>query len=75
MVLESEGNLMKVQINPHFRFNSLNSINSLIFADPDKAQEMVLELSDFLRYTVRRDNYEEVSLKDELDNIRKYLDI
>jgi sensor histidine kinase YesM len=75
VVQESELNLLKAQINPHFLFNSLNSINSLIFADPDKAQEMVLELSDFLRYTVRRDNNEEVSLRDELDNIRKYLDI
>ncbi len=75
VVQESELNLLKAQINPHFLFNSLNSINSLIFADPDKAQEMVLELSDFLRYTVRRDHNEEVSLRDELDNIRKYLDI
>jgi len=75
VVQESELNLLKAQINPHFLFNSLNSINSLIFADPDKAQEMVLELSDFLRYTVRKDDNEEVSLKDELDNSRKYLDI
>jgi sensor histidine kinase YesM len=74
-VQESELNLLKAQINPHFLFNSLNSINSLIFADPEKAQEMVLELSDFLRYTVRKDDNEEVSLRDELDNIRKYLDI
>jgi sensor histidine kinase YesM len=75
VVQESELNLLKAQINPHFLFNSLNSINSLIFTDPDKAQEMVLELSDFLRYTVRKDDNEEVSLKDELNNIRKYLDI
>jgi len=74
-VKESELNLLKAQINPHFLFNSLNSINSLIFADPEKAQEMVLELSDFLRYTVRKNDNEEVSLRDELNNIRKYLDI
>jgi len=74
-VQESELNLLKAQINPHFLFNSLNSINSLIFTDPEKAHEMVLELSDFLRYTVRRDEDEQLSLKDELENIRKYLAI
>ena len=74
-VQESELNLLKAQINPHFLFNSLNSINSLIFADPEKAHEMVLELSDFLRYTVRRDENEHLSLRDELENIRKYLGI
>jgi len=74
-VQESELNLLKSQINPHFLFNSLNSINSLIIADPDKASEMLLELSEFLRYTVRRNEKEQVSLRDEMDNIRKYLDI
>ncbi len=75
VVQESELNLLKAQINPHFLFNSLNSINSLIFSDPEKAQEMVVGLSDFLRYTVRRDENEHISLKDELENIRKYLAI
>lgn len=74
-VQESELNLLKSQINPHFLFNSLNSINSLIIADPDKASEMLLELSEFLRYTVRRNEKEQVSFRDEMDNIRKYLDI
>ncbi|MFP4470375.1 MAG: sensor histidine kinase [Bacteroidales bacterium] len=74
-VQESELNLLKSQINPHFLFNSLNSIHSLIMADPDKASEMILELSDFLRYTVRRDENEQVTLKDELANIQRYLDI
>jgi len=74
-VQESELNLLKSQINPHFLFNSLNSINSLIISDPSKASEMLLELSEFLRYTVRRNEKEQVSLRDEMDNIRKYLDI
>lgn len=74
-IQESELNLLKSQINPHFLFNSLNSINSLIMADPDKASEMVLELSDFLRYTVRKDENEQVSLKKEMENIQRYLDI
>lgn len=74
-IQESELNLLKSQINPHFLFNSLNSINSLIMTDADKASEMVLELSDFLRYTVRKDENEQVSLKKELENTRRYLGI
>ena len=72
---ESELNLLKSQINPHFLFNSLNSINSLIITEPERAREMILELSDFLRYTVRNNENEKVSLHDEMENIRKYLDI
>jgi len=72
---ESELNLLKSQINPHFLFNSLNSINSLIITEPERAREMVLELSDFLRYTVRNNENEKISLQDEINNIRKYLDI
>ena len=74
-IQQSELNMLKSQINPHFLFNSLNSIHSLIMADPDKASDMLMELSEFLRYTVRKNQNEQVSLKDELENIEKYLDI
>jgi two-component system, LytTR family, sensor kinase len=74
-VQQSELNMLKSQINPHFLFNSLNSIHSLIMYDPDKAGEMLTELSDFLRYTVRTNHNERVSLKDEMENIDKYLAI
>nr|NQU90911.1 histidine kinase [Bacteroidota bacterium] len=75
IIKESELNLLKSQINPHFLFNSLNSINSLIIADAEKAREMIIELSDFLRYTVRTNEKETVTLKEELDNIQCYLNI
>ncbi|MEI6901187.1 MAG: histidine kinase, partial [Bacteroidota bacterium] len=53
MVLkETELNMLKSQINPHFLFNSLNSISSLTITNPEKAREMVIKLSDFLRYSV-----------------------
>ncbi|MCF8364970.1 MAG: histidine kinase [Bacteroidales bacterium] len=74
-IQQSELNMLKSQINPHFLFNSLNSIHSLILADSEKASEMLMELSEFLRYTVRKDHNEQVSLKSELENIEKYLDI
>lgn len=72
---ESELNLLKSQINPHFLFNSLNSINALIIADAEKAGEMIVELSEFLRYTVRSNENEQISLREELENIDRYLSI
>lgn len=75
VIQQSELNMLKAQINPHFLFNSLNSIHSLIMTDTDKASDMLMELSEFMRYTVRKNHNEQVSLKDELENIEKYLDI
>ncbi|MFK5856562.1 MAG: histidine kinase, partial [Bacteroidota bacterium] len=48
LVNEAELTALKSQINPHFLFNSLNSISSLTITNPDKAQDMVIKLSDFL---------------------------
>jgi sensor histidine kinase YesM len=75
VIQESELNLLKSQINPHFLFNGLNSIHALIMTDAEKAGEMLLELSDFLRYTIRQNHDELVSLDTELEHIAKYLDI
>ncbi len=75
LIHESELNLLKSQINPHFLFNGLNSIHSLMMTDAEKASEMLLELSDFLRYTIRQNHEELVSLNTELEHIAKYLDI
>jgi two-component system, LytTR family, sensor kinase len=75
VVKDSELNLLKAQINPHFLFNSLNSVSSLIMTNPSKAQEMVIKLSDFLRYTISRDKERFSTLELELENTRRYLDI
>jgi two-component system LytT family sensor kinase len=75
MVKEAELNLLKSQINPHFLFNSLNSISSLTITNPTKAQEMIIKLSDFLRYSISRDSKQQSTLKYELENIERYLDI
>lgn len=75
LVKEAELNALKSQINPHFLFNSLNSISSLTISDPDKAQEMVIKLSDFLRYSLSHDKDEKTSLKQEFENTKRYLDI
>jgi LytS/YehU family sensor histidine kinase len=75
MVRESELNLLKSQINPHFLFNSLNSISSLTITNPEQAREMTIKLSDFLRYSVSMGNNKFSTLTKELEHIRKYLDI
>ena len=75
LVKETELKMLRSQINPHFLFNSLNSISSLTISDPEKARIMVIKLSDFMRYTLARKDELPVSLKSELDNMRLYLDI
>lgn len=75
LVNEAELNALKSQINPHFLFNSLNSISSLTITDPDKAQDMVIKLSDFLRYSLSHDKNEKASLQEEFENLKRYLDI
>ena len=75
LVREAELDALKSQINPHFLFNSLNSISSLTITAPDKAQEMIIKLSDFLRYSLSGDRKSLTSLKNEFENINRYLDI
>jgi len=76
MVLkETELNMLKSQINPHFLFNSLNSISSLTITNPEKAREMVIKLSDFLRYSVSNNASSFTTLTVEMANIRRYLEI
>ena len=66
---------LRAQINPHFLFNSLNSISSLTITSPEKAQEMIIKLSDFLRYSISQTDERFSKLQQELDNIKLYLDI
>ena len=70
----AELNSLRQQLQPHFLFNSLNSINALIQVQPEKARQMVQQLSDFLRGTLR-DQQQWVSLDKELDHLQLYLDI
>ncbi len=72
---ESELKMLKSQINPHFMFNSLNSISSLTISKPEKAQEMVIKLSDFLRYSIGQDSREMNSLREEIENAQLYMEI
>lgn len=75
LLKESELSVLKAQINPHFIFNSLNSISSLILTNSDKAHEMVVNLSSFLRYTITPRDKKVVKLSQELKAIDLYLSI
>ncbi len=75
LVREAELNALKAQINPHFLFNSLNSISLLTMRDPSKAREMIIKLSEFLRYSLRFSEEGTTTLREELDNMKRYLDI
>ncbi|MEI6751907.1 MAG: histidine kinase [Paludibacter sp.] len=70
--LEASYNTLKSQVNPHFLFNSLNSLMSLLDNNPT-AEQYVQDLSDFLRYVLMSNDREVVSLDEELENIEKYI--
>ncbi len=75
MVRDAELNMLKSQINPHFLFNSLNSISSLTMSNPEEAREMIIRLSDFLRYSLKHRENEYVPLGEELGRMKDYLAI
>jgi LytS/YehU family sensor histidine kinase len=66
---------LRQQLQPHFLFNSLNSINALIGFKPDEARKMIHQLSDFLRGTLKKDDQQQVTLNEELQHLNLYLDI
>ena len=76
-VLLREAELFKLrqQLQPHFLYNSLNSISALVMIQPDKAQEMIGKLSDFLRSSVKREAQDEIPIAEELTYIESYLSI
>ncbi|HUZ58217.1 MAG TPA: histidine kinase [Hanamia sp.] len=75
--LAKEAELFKLrhQLQPHFLFNSLNSISALTGSNPDKARHMVQQLSDFLRGTLKNDEQQWNNLEEELKYLQLYLDI
>ncbi len=75
LIIEAELKTLKYQINPHFIFNSLNSISSLTISNPEKAQEMAINLSNFLRKILAGNDKRKVSLQEEIKNIELYLKI
>jgi len=72
-VKEAELRALKSQINPHFIFNSLNSLRGLIDEDPDRARQAVTQLANLLRYSLQSGHLETVPFEDELRTVNDYL--
>ena len=72
---KAELSALEAKINPHFLYNSLNSIASLVHENPDKAEHMVMNLSKFYRFSTGRNNQYFDTLKNELEIVSTYLEI
>lgn len=70
-----ELNELRNQMNPHFLFNTLNGIKSLVRSDPDKAGMVIVKLSEFLRYQLYENNDERTLLKSEINFLSNFLDL
>jgi hypothetical protein len=66
---------LRMQLHPHFLFNTLNAITALVRDDPSGAEDMVTRLSDLLRLALDKSDAADVPLREELEFVRKYLDI
>jgi two-component system LytT family sensor kinase len=64
---------LKAQVNPHFLFNTLNSISATLKEDPDQAREMIAKLAGLMRYALDSADRDRVSLREEIDFVRRYL--
>ncbi len=75
LTTQAELQTLQSKINPHFLYNSLNSIASLIHQNADKAEDMILKLSAFFRYSINTQSENLASVSDELEIVKTYLDI
>ena len=75
LVKEAELVKLRQQLQPHFLFNSLNSISALAGSKPEEARKMIQQLSDFLRGTLKKDELQIVPLKEEMEHLKLYLEI
>jgi LytS/YehU family sensor histidine kinase len=74
-VVEARLRTLQAELHPHFLFNTLHAISTLVHRDPESADRMISRLSDLLRITFDRSGESKVSLKEEIDFLQKYLDI
>lgn len=74
-LVQAQLQALKMQLQPHFLFNTLNSISSLVIKNPIQAQTMIAKLGDFLRLTLDFNEDQMVLLREELRFLRSYLDI
>jgi sensor histidine kinase YesM len=71
----TELELLKLQLNPHFLFNALNSIKALVVIDPEQSRNAIVKLSELLRFTLQYGKESLIPLNDELQEVNKYLEL
>lgn len=72
---EAELSRLRQQLQPHFLFNSLNSISALAGSRPEEARKMIHQLSDFFRGTLKKDDQQLITLAEEMEHLTLYLEI
>jgi two-component system, LytTR family, sensor kinase len=73
--LKNELNMLRSQVNPHFIFNTLNNIDALILKNPKKASELLIKLSDEMRYILYDANIEKIEIESELKFLNNYISL
>lgn len=73
--MKAELMLLKSQVSPHFFFNTLNNLYGLVAKDAQKAQEIILKLSDMMRYSIYEGEKDTVILNDEIDFLKNYIEL
>jgi sensor histidine kinase YesM len=71
LLMESRLKSLERQLNPHFLFNALNSLSELLHVSPDKAENALLDLSDFLRFSMKENA--RIHLREEIENVKRYV--
>lgn len=74
-MIQSQLELLKSKLNPHFLFNTLNNIDILIQDEPQKASDYLKKLSEILRFMLYETDTEHIPLSNEIEHIRKYIDL
>ena len=72
---QAELQVLKMQLHPHFFFNTLNALSALIYRSPKDADRMITQLGDMFRFAFRKDKAQEISLAEELDFLKAFLQI
>src|SRR5690606_9127503 len=72
---QAQLNTLIGQVNPHFMFNSLNNIRGLMLEDVERSREMLTKLSEILRYSLTKNNLNNISMGEELEIVDNYIDL
>lgn len=75
LLQQAEMQMLKMQLHPHFFFNTLNAVSALMYKSPKEADRVITQLGDLIRVALKKDKADKVSLKEELEFLRSFLQI